>query len=85
MKILLDTNAYAEWKRGSPEVTDLVRRAREIVFSAVVAGELLFGFRIVGVTVRMMFHRQTSIGFLEISLVDVFGDSQDFVVIAFGH
>lgn len=45
MKILLDTNAYAAWKRGNSEMSHRIRRAERIYLSAVVAGELLFGFR----------------------------------------
>ena len=45
MRILLDTTAYAEWKRGSEAVSALVRGAEEILLSAVVVGELLYGFR----------------------------------------
>lgn len=45
MRLLLDTNAYAEWKRGSEAVAALVREAEEILVSAVVVGELLYGFR----------------------------------------
>ncbi len=43
--ILLDTNAYSRLKQGDPEVAMLVRRAERIVFSVIVIGELLFGFR----------------------------------------
>lgn len=45
MKILLDTNAYSQLKRGHTDVANLVRHSESIVFSSVVAGELLFGFR----------------------------------------
>ena len=45
MKILLDTNAYSELKRGHTGVAYLVRRAERIYLSAVVAGELLYGFK----------------------------------------
>ena len=45
MRILLDTNAYAEWKRGDEAVARLVREAEEVLISAVVVGELLYGFR----------------------------------------
>ncbi len=45
MKILLDTNAYAAWKRGHEEMAHHIRRAEQIYLSAVVMGELLFGFR----------------------------------------
>lgn len=45
MKRLLDTNAYVALKRDHVGVVDLVRACSELVFSAVVVGELLFGFR----------------------------------------
>ncbi len=45
MKILLDTNAYAMMKRGESSVTTIVRESELVIFSSVVAGELLFGFR----------------------------------------
>jgi len=44
MTILPDTNVYAAFKRGHPEVLSRVRAAERILLSAVVAGELLFGF-----------------------------------------
>ena len=45
VKRLLDTNAYVALKRGHPQVSDLVRSSTELSFSAIVLGELLFGFR----------------------------------------
>lgn len=45
MKLLLDTNAYSELKRGHSIVADLVRDAEDIYVSSIVAGELLSGFR----------------------------------------
>ena len=45
MKRLLDTNAYVALKRNHTGVADLVRESSELVFSIVVVGELLFGFR----------------------------------------
>ena len=45
MKILLDTDAYSQLKRGNPRVADLVRASEKVLFSAVVAGELHYGFR----------------------------------------
>jgi len=45
VKRLLDTNAYAALKRGHEGVAGLVRQSSELVFSIVVVGELLFGFR----------------------------------------
>lgn len=46
MKILLDTSAYSELRRGHPEVAALVRRAQRVYLSSIVVGELLFGFRL---------------------------------------
>lgn len=46
MKVLLDTNAYSAMMRGHGEVARLVRDAEQVVLSAVVIGELLFGFRL---------------------------------------
>ena len=45
MRLLLDTNAYSALKRGHPAAADLVRRSEAVLFSTVVAGELLYGFR----------------------------------------
>ncbi|MGH7856934.1 MAG: type II toxin-antitoxin system VapC family toxin [Candidatus Binatia bacterium] len=45
MRILLDTSAYSAFKRGDERVVALIRKSEEIVFSPVVAGELLAGFR----------------------------------------
>lgn len=45
MKLLLDTNAYSALLRGSPAVARRVKKAHSIVFSSIVAGELIYGFR----------------------------------------
>ncbi len=45
MKILLDSNAYSEFMRGNNRVREIVHGAEEILMSAVVVGEQLFGFR----------------------------------------
>ena len=45
MKALLDSDAYSEFMRGNQRVGDIVRSAEEILMSAVVVGELLYGFR----------------------------------------
>jgi tRNA(fMet)-specific endonuclease VapC len=45
VKRLLDTNAYAALKRDHTDAARLVRESTELVFSIVVLGELLFGFR----------------------------------------
>jgi tRNA(fMet)-specific endonuclease VapC len=45
LKRLLDTNAYAALKRNHAGLAKLVRESTELVFSTIVLGELLFGFR----------------------------------------
>ena len=45
MRLLLDTNAYSDLARGVEAVGQWVREAEEVLFSSVVAGELLGGFR----------------------------------------
>jgi tRNA(fMet)-specific endonuclease VapC len=45
MKLLLDTNAYVALMKGDEATATLVRGAEQLVFSTVVLGELLFGFR----------------------------------------
>ena len=45
MRLLLDSNAYSLLMRGHEQVAALVQRADEILFSAVVVGELMYGFR----------------------------------------
>ena len=46
MTLLLDTDAYSAFMRGHPEVAARIRRAERVYLSVVVAGELLFGFRV---------------------------------------
>lgn len=43
-QILLDTNAYAAFKRGNQEALDILRHAQFVGISSVVLGELLSGF-----------------------------------------
>lgn len=45
MRILLDSNAYSNLKRGHRGVAGIVRGAERILVPHVVIGELLFGFR----------------------------------------
>ena len=45
MKIMLDTTAYVGFKRNDAETVDIILQAEQIFFSAVVLGELMFGFR----------------------------------------
>ena len=45
MRVLLDSNAYSRLMRGDEQTAAVVRDATEILMSAVVIGELLYGFR----------------------------------------
>ena len=42
---MLDSGAYSAFMRGSQRVREIVQDAEEILISAVVVGELLYGFR----------------------------------------
>lgn len=43
-EILLDTNAYAAFKRNTPEAVEIIRRAPAVCISVTVLGELFAGF-----------------------------------------
>ena len=45
MRILLDSNAYSAFMRGNEEVRALIQDTEEVLFSAIVVGEQLYGFR----------------------------------------
>lgn len=45
MRILLDSNAYTLFHKGHDGITELVHDADDVLMSAVVVGELLYGFR----------------------------------------
>ena len=45
MRVLLDSNAYSEFMRGNSHAGEIVRAAEEILISAIVLGEQLYGFR----------------------------------------
>lgn len=42
--ILVDTNAYAAFKRGDPSILEVIQHAEILVMSPIVLGELLSGF-----------------------------------------
>ena len=42
--VLLDTNAYAEFKRGVPEAAEIIRHVPLVGINSIVVGELLAGF-----------------------------------------
>lgn len=44
-RLLIDTNVYTALKHGDPTVTDMLRRAEDILVSSTVLGELLCGFK----------------------------------------
>ena len=44
MRVMLDSNVYSQLMRGREQVSRIVRGAEEILLSAVVLGELLYGF-----------------------------------------
>ena len=45
MRILLDTSAYVAFKLNNTEVVQTIVSAEQIIFSPIVLGELMFGFR----------------------------------------
>ena len=45
MRVLLDSNAYSHLMRGDQQIAEVVRTADEVLLSAIVVGELLYGFR----------------------------------------
>jgi len=45
VKIMLDTSAYVGFKRNALETVEIIVRAELLLFSPVVIGELMFGFR----------------------------------------
>jgi len=45
MKIILDTSAYVGFKRSVGDLIETIINAESILFSPIVLGELMFGFR----------------------------------------
>ena len=45
MRIMLDTSAYVAFKRNNSDAVEVITQAEQILFSPVVFGELMFGFR----------------------------------------
>ena len=45
MKIILDTSAYVGFKRNIDDFVETIINAESILFSPIVLGELMFGFR----------------------------------------
>lgn len=44
--VLIDTNAYAAFKRGEPAAVEIVQRAPQLAFNSVVLGESLSVFTV---------------------------------------
>lgn len=44
--ILIDTNAYVEFKRGNAIAIETIKKVKNIIFCPIVIGELLAGFKI---------------------------------------
>lgn len=42
--LIIDTNTYAEFKRGNPVAVEIVRKANNIIFNPIIIGELIAGF-----------------------------------------
>ena len=42
--IIIDTNAYSEFKKGNPVAIEIIRRVSNIVLCPIVLGELIAGF-----------------------------------------
>ena len=73
-KILLDTNAYAAFKRGDSEAVEILRRVEIIGISTVVLGELLSGF---AVGSREMENRRELTAFLDSARIAIFPVNED--------
>jgi len=73
-KILLDTNAYAAFKRGDSEAVEILRRVEIIGISTVVLGELLSGF---AVGSREMDNRRELTAFLDSARIAIFPVNED--------
>lgn len=71
MRILLDSNAYSLLMRGDKQAAELVRSAEEVLLSAIVVGELMYGFRQGSHFERNMDDLRSFVGSPYASLVDV--------------
>ena len=71
MRVLLDANAYTQLTRGDDTVVEIVEVADEVLFSAVVLGELLFGFRLGARTEENLAILRSYLDSPKVSVVDV--------------
>jgi len=42
--IILDTNAYAEFKKGNPDAFEVIKKVHNIILTPIVLGEIISGF-----------------------------------------
>lgn len=68
MRFCLDTSAYSHFKRGDPQVVDLIDRAEWLGMPVVVLGELAVGFRKGG---RAAKNQEELAGFMASPFVEV--------------
>lgn len=81
--ILLDTNAYAAFKKGDKDAVEILRLAENIALNGIVLGELLAGFALGG---REMQNRKELSDFLNSTRVKMFtvdAETADFYVYIF--
>ena len=71
--ILIDTNAYAAYKRGDPAAVEIFRHAERIGISTIVLGELLAGFAAGN---RERRNREELQAFLDTPRIDIFATDQ---------
>lgn len=69
IKVLIDTNAYIEFKRGNQQTLEILQHAQMIGINNIVLGELLAGF---SVGTREAENQQELYQFLEIPRVKLF-------------
>ena len=72
--VLIDTNAYAAFKRGDKQIIEIIQHAEKIGISPVVLGELLGGFDHGG---KARQNRKELYQFLESSRIHIFPISFD--------
>ena len=71
VSVLLDANAYSYYANGDEQVGTIVASADEVVFSVIVMGELLTGFRQGSRFNRNVVYLQTFLSSLKVSVAGV--------------
>lgn len=71
LNVVLDTNAYTKLKRGHEGVARRVRNAEGVLFSVIVVGELLHGFRFGTRTEQNIEELEAFLGSPRVTLVPV--------------